>query len=264
MKLFTKEIDKQLFAQYPKGSDLDNQMVVAKIFNPYGRGVWYLLNSDPQDPDYIWAIVDLFEVEMGSVSRSELQTIKLPPFGLGFERDLYFDPRPAKEVFEGLMEGKRYKGGGKLIGNQKKLDLNENGKLDAEDFKMLRGEKMAMGGQAEKAFEVILKNTNGGMTEKAILLAKTKEDASKKAINLKEYKQYGYVVESAEEIKYAMGGKVTFNDKVKAIQKTLLKRKKVAPKVQKDYGKTYNKDEALDSAKRIAGSIRAKYELKKK
>jgi hypothetical protein len=37
--------------------------------------------------------------------------------------------------------------GGKLIGKQKNLDVNENGKLDAEDFKMLRGEKMEHGGE---------------------------------------------------------------------------------------------------------------------
>ena len=116
MKLFTKEVDKQLFAQYPKGSDLDNQMVVAKIFNPYGRGVWYLLNSDPEDPDYIWAIVDLFEPDMGSVSRSELQTVKVPPFGLGLERDIYFSPKPAKEVFEGIMRGERFAHGGMTAG----------------------------------------------------------------------------------------------------------------------------------------------------
>lgn len=40
-----------------------------------------------------------------------------------------------------------YKKGGKLVGNQKKLDVNKNGKLDAEDFKMLRGKKMADGGE---------------------------------------------------------------------------------------------------------------------
>jgi len=33
----------------------------------------------------------------------------------------------------------KMKTGGKLIGNQHKLDLNKNGRLDAEDFKMLRG-----------------------------------------------------------------------------------------------------------------------------
>lgn len=52
----------------------------------------------------------------------------------------------------------------------------------------------------EKAFEVILKNPDGGMTERVVLLAKTKEDASKKAANLKEYKQYGYVVTQIQSI----------------------------------------------------------------
>lgn len=125
MRLFTKEIDKQLFAQYSKGSDLENQMVVAKIFNPYGRGTWYLLNSDPEDPDYIWAIVDLFEVEMGSVSRSELESIKVPPFNLGFERDLYFEPVNAAELYKGLLEGKIYKKGGATdSGNAEMLRSN--------------------------------------------------------------------------------------------------------------------------------------------
>ena len=58
--------------------------------------------------------------------------------------------------------------------------------------------------------------------------------------------------------KMAMGGKVTFNDKVKAIKASLLKKKKVSPKVQKDYGKTYSPKEAEQSAKRIVGSMRKK------
>lgn len=33
-----------------------------------------------------------------------------------------------------------------LKGKQKNLDLNHNGKLDSQDFKMLRGEEMAKGG----------------------------------------------------------------------------------------------------------------------
>ena len=35
-KLFTAEIEKKLQAQYALGSDLENQKVIAKIFNPYG------------------------------------------------------------------------------------------------------------------------------------------------------------------------------------------------------------------------------------
>jgi len=114
MKLFTKSIDKELFAQYEKGSNLEDQKVIAKIFNPYGRGTWYILNSDPQDPDYLWAIVDLMDVEMGSVSRSELENIKVPPFRLGLERDIYFDPINAKELYDGLMQGKTYEKGGEI------------------------------------------------------------------------------------------------------------------------------------------------------
>jgi hypothetical protein len=572
MKLFTKEVDKQLFAQYPKGSDLDNQMVVAKIFNPYGRGVWYLLNSDPEDPDYIWAIVDLFEPDMGSVSRSELQTVKVPPFGLGLERDIYFTPKPAKEVFEGIMRGERFAYGGmtagryykdnsgnelryigesegkllfkdgekivtkseedfedspkeyklfgifaeggetqeyivwvskdgekrelfgeykskraadmqmnklwpkgeykqmgnkpksmyekegfyadggrvkgknnntgesygvvigsvkksdedidggtemnvrtsyssrisevkllfdkngnlyeitdfgyalegkypdtsrgsghrynadkketlevlskeynpafakklielakdikmaeggmlehglkigdkitsdmfwdnqivvenqktkkraqinletgerkeemgmggdtaaaehnikqakygaRLVGKQKNLDVNKNGKLDAEDFKMLRGEKMAMGGELmkhkylENVSIQLIEPTNKGWKVKQI---ETHSINGRKLSIPKEKVAYFSKEEIRDlfEPKMAMGGKVKFEDKVKAVKESLLKRKKVSPKVQKDYGKTYDRKEALEAAKRIVGAQTAKYELKKK
>jgi len=114
MKLFTKEIDQKLFDQYIMGSDMENQMVVAKIFNPYGNGVWYLLNSDPSDPDYLWAIVDLFDVEVGSVSREELETLKVPPFRLGLERDLYFTPVNAKKLYESLLSGEKFEDGGTI------------------------------------------------------------------------------------------------------------------------------------------------------
>ena len=114
MKLFTKEVDDKLFKQYPLGADLEKQQVVAKIFNPMGRGTWYLLNSDPEDPDYIWGIVDLFETEIGSISRSELESIKIKPFGLGLERDLSFTPINAAELYKGLRSGKQYESGGGL------------------------------------------------------------------------------------------------------------------------------------------------------
>ena len=112
MRLFTKDIDQKLFDQYIMGNDLENQVVVAKIFNPYGNGVWYLLNSDPADPDYLWAIVDLFEVEVGSVSREELETLKVPPFRLGLERDLYFTPMNAKQLYDSLLSGQKFEDGG--------------------------------------------------------------------------------------------------------------------------------------------------------
>lgn len=112
MKLFTAAINEKLFAQYHKGSDLSSQKVVAKIFNPYGRGTWYIINSDPDDPDYLWAIVKLFDVEVGSVSRSELENMKVPPYRLSLERDTSFTPMNAQEVYNGLLSGKHYAKGG--------------------------------------------------------------------------------------------------------------------------------------------------------
>jgi uncharacterized protein (UPF0254 family) len=59
-------------------------------------------------------------------------------------------------------------------------------------------------------------------------------------------------------------GGVTFDDKVNAISRSLMERKKVSPSVQKDYGKTYSRKEAVESAKRIAGAMRKKETSKKK
>ena len=117
MKLFTKDINQKLFAQYRIGSNLNKQKVVAKIFNPYGEGRWYLLNSDPNDPDYLWAIVQMGdEVEIGSVSRRELESIRIKPFGLPLERDMYFNDRNAMEVLEGLEKGQTFALGGMTAG----------------------------------------------------------------------------------------------------------------------------------------------------
>ena len=78
MKLFTKDIDKKLFAQYHLGNNIEEQYVVAKIFNPYGNGRWYLLNSDPNDPNYLWAIVQMGNVvEIGSIHRQDLEDARV-------------------------------------------------------------------------------------------------------------------------------------------------------------------------------------------
>jgi hypothetical protein len=103
MMLFTREIEKKLQEQYPAGNDLDNQVVVAKIFDPMSQWTWYLLNQDPEDPDYLWAIVKGLEIEIGSVGKTEL--VSFGNFGLPLERDLYFRQRPAIEVWKQLLNG---------------------------------------------------------------------------------------------------------------------------------------------------------------
>ena len=99
MKLLTKEIAKKATKQFDKGSDME-QMVVAKFFNPVGSWSWYLMNLG-EDEDYAWGIVDGNAVEMGSFSMRELQSIQLP-LGLGIERDRYFEPVKASELWKEL------------------------------------------------------------------------------------------------------------------------------------------------------------------
>jgi hypothetical protein len=76
---------------------------------------------------------------------------------------------------------------------------------------------------------------------------------------------FGYTrgIKEIYEDEYADGG-VTFDEKVQSISKSLVERKKVSPSVQKDYGKTYSRKEAIESAKRIAGAMRKKEMSKKK
>jgi hypothetical protein len=104
MKLMTKAITEKAQKQYPLGSDM-NQKVVAKFFDPCGSWGWYVMNQDPNDPDYLWGIVKGNEVEMGSFSLSELESIERP-FGLKLERDLHFQEMTAQEVWDKLNKGK--------------------------------------------------------------------------------------------------------------------------------------------------------------
>lgn len=66
-----------------------------------------------------------------------------------------------------------------------------------------------------------------------------------------------------KEGEYKKGGRITFDDKVKAISKKL-QGHKVDKKYHKDYGKVYDKKEAKIAATKIAGSIVQKERRKKK
>jgi len=103
MKLFTKAIEKKAQEQFHLGSDMEKQVVVAKFFNPTGIGTWYLMNQDPRDENYLWGVVDLYEIEVGSFSKSELENY-IGLYGLGIERDLYFKEVNAKMLFEELIK----------------------------------------------------------------------------------------------------------------------------------------------------------------
>ena len=103
MKLLTDSIKNEAEKQYAKAGDMD-QKVVAKFFDPMGSWTWYLMNMQDETGNYAWGIVKGHEVEAGSFSINELQQIKRP-FGLGIERDMYFEPMKASDVFDKLNRG---------------------------------------------------------------------------------------------------------------------------------------------------------------
>ena len=84
----------------------------------------------------------------GVVKPFMLKSIEENQYAGGFKRyeiDIYdeVDREPTKEEIKKANEffdkiGGRYAKGGQLIGNQKSIDLNKNGRIDAEDFKLLR------------------------------------------------------------------------------------------------------------------------------
>ena len=94
----TKEIQKKAEKQFDEGSDME-QMVVAKYFDAMGGWKWFLMNKK-KDDSYCWGIVKGHAVEMGSFSIKELQSMSPR-----IQRDLYFEPMKAKDVWEQLNKG---------------------------------------------------------------------------------------------------------------------------------------------------------------
>ena len=101
MKLMTKAIENKLakhplYSQDGKG---ENAEIIFKVFNPYGRGTWYVLEGEkrPNGDWMLYGIVDIMEREYGYFLLSDLQNYR-NRFGLGFERDMYFNGKRVKDI----------------------------------------------------------------------------------------------------------------------------------------------------------------------
>lgn len=104
MKLLTKPITEKLLAngraQEPvRGTpdEIDFEPVV-KLFNPLGIGTWLLTELDPENPDIAFGLCDLGYPELGSVSITELQSVRLP-LGLGIERDRHWTAKKTLSAY---------------------------------------------------------------------------------------------------------------------------------------------------------------------
>lgn len=97
MKLLTKALLKR-FKEVGR-QDIPDPIVIAKFFNPTGAGTWYATEYD-EEKRMFYGYVSIFgdhNDEWGYFSLPELEQYH-GRYGLGIERDLYFDEGHISEV----------------------------------------------------------------------------------------------------------------------------------------------------------------------
>lgn len=93
-----KELEEQ-FKKVGSQEDVRDPIVVCKFFNPTGIGTWFATEYNPKDKIF-FGYVSFFgdhNDEFGYFSLQELEEY-CGPFGLGVERDLFFQPQPISKV----------------------------------------------------------------------------------------------------------------------------------------------------------------------
>ncbi|MFH1294262.1 MAG: DUF2958 domain-containing protein [Pseudomonadota bacterium] len=94
----TKEVE-NLFKKIGRQEEVEDPIVVAHFFNPSGSGDWWATEYFPEEREF-FGYVSIFGDhcdEWGYFSLTELESVK-GPFGLGIERDLYFEHKPISQV----------------------------------------------------------------------------------------------------------------------------------------------------------------------
>jgi len=97
MQLMTKELEKAFAKPQTPQYSADSPMCIAKFFNPCGSATWWATEYNPGTRIFFGFVTGIDYDEWGYFSLSELEELKVG-FGLGIERDLYFDPKPIKEA----------------------------------------------------------------------------------------------------------------------------------------------------------------------
>jgi hypothetical protein len=142
-----------------------------------------------------------------------------------------------KREFGGDFQAGVYASGGALVGNQKRIDLNKNGKIDAEDFKLLRS---SMNGAWRNDHKHVNHN----------------EDYEVRYAKPKPHRK-GY--KGAR--KFGEGGGISNFERLSRVVAKNYEGKRVKPKYQKEYGKTYSKSEAKEVGNKVAGKVKANQKM---
>ena len=127
MKLLTKAQHAQLLAN-GRNRNKDHQPVV-KFFDPCGSSTWLFTELDPDDGDTLFGLADLGIgiPEMGYASLTEIASVRCR-FGLGIERDLYFEPMHSLSVYTEAAQAM-----GRIVEFGPELDAIANGCNDVDE-----------------------------------------------------------------------------------------------------------------------------------
>ena len=89
MKLITKEIRAKL-AKNKGDANVDKPYL--KLFNPYGGGTWLITEIAPDGMMFGLCDLGMGFPELGYVHLKELEDLRVPPFDMPIERDMWFTP----------------------------------------------------------------------------------------------------------------------------------------------------------------------------
>jgi hypothetical protein len=103
MKLLTKELEKKMPALYAQDGKGQQAVAYVKFFHPMTSGVWFATEFDPNEKMFFgWAEIQPGCGELGYFSLTEMESVKV--WGLGIERDLYFNPCTLDEAIKEYRE----------------------------------------------------------------------------------------------------------------------------------------------------------------
>ena len=109
MKLITKEQEKKLLKNWSR--EPSESKPVLKLFSPAGAATWLIHSMDPEEKDHLFGLCDLGMgfPELGNVSLSELQEVKIPvrvrinnkvmEHHMSIERYIHFNPQATLSVY---------------------------------------------------------------------------------------------------------------------------------------------------------------------
>jgi Protein of unknown function (DUF2958) len=95
MKLLTSTLVAR-FATVGRQEHVEDPIVIAKFFHPFGRMTWYATEYDAAERVFFGWVENGPDSELGYFALDELEEVRV--HGLGMERDLHFAERPLSAV----------------------------------------------------------------------------------------------------------------------------------------------------------------------